>query len=208
MNLDHIACNYYGEECHYAGNSDCPTQANTKEDAEAFRKIKQERSSNTPPGGGDHKALVNSKDALCSLMIGYPTDKWGKPPYPGPMFCQTSTQEAPKNEPINNSVKKGNASIMHMGDTTLAAAAEDGIDENWCLLDNQSTCNAFINKKYLSNIRDTPYGQYLCVHCNEGVTHTKKIGDLPGYYYPLWYNPKRIANIPYLGLVQKNHPVT
>ena len=97
---------------------------------------------------------------------------------------------------------------MHVGNTILAAAAEAGIDENWCLLDNQSTCNAFINKKYLSNIRDAPNVQYLCVHCNSGVTHTNNIGDLPGYSDPVWYNPKGIANILSLGLVQKNHPVT
>ena len=97
---------------------------------------------------------------------------------------------------------------MHVGDTILAAAENAGIDENWCLFDNQSTCNAFINGKYLSNIRDAPAGQYLRVHFNAGVTHTNKVGDLPGYSDPVWYNPKGIANILYLGLVQKNHPVT
>ena len=39
------------------------------------------------------------------------------------------------------------------------------------------------------------------------MTKTKKIGDLPGYSDPVWYNPKGIDNILYLGLVQKNHPV-
>ena len=97
---------------------------------------------------------------------------------------------------------------MHVGDTILDAAAEAKIDENWCLLDNQSKCNAFINKKYLSNIRDSPNVQYLRVHCNAGLTHTNKIGYLPGYSDPLWYNPKGIANILSLGLVQKNHSVT
>ena len=48
----------------------------------------------------------------------------------------------------------------------------------------------------------------ISVHCNAGVTHTNKIGDLPGYSDPVWYNPKGIANILSLGLVQKNHPVT
>ena len=97
---------------------------------------------------------------------------------------------------------------MHVGNTTLDAAAEAGIDKNWCLLDNHSTCNEFINKKYLSNIRDAPDGQYICVHYNAGVTHTNRIGDPPGYYDPVWYNPKGILNILSLGLVQKNHPVT
>ena len=105
-------------------------------------------------------------------------------------------------------MRKGEASIMNVGDTILAAAAEAGIDENWCLLNNQLTCNAFINGKYLSNIRDAPDGQYLRVHCNTGVTLTNKIYDLLGYSDPIWYNPKGIANILSLGLVQKNHPVT
>ena len=124
------------------------------------------------------------------------------------MFCQTSTQEARQTKYINNSVRKVYANIMHMGDTILAAAAEARIDENWYLLDNQFTCNAFINGKYLSNIRYAPDGQYICIHCNAGVTHTNKIGDLLGYSDPVWYNPKGVANIPSLGLVQKNHPVT
>ena len=95
-----------------------------------------------------------------------------------------------------------------MGDAILSDTAEAGINENRCLFDNHLTCNAFINGKYLSNIRDTPNGQYLRVHCNSGVTHTKTIGDIPGYSDPVWYNPKSIANILYLGLVQKNHLVT
>ena len=101
------------------------------------------------------------------------------------MFCQTSTQEVQQTKSINNSVRKGDDSIMNVGDTILAAAAEAGIDENWCLLDNQSTCNAFINRKYLSNIRDAPDGKYLCVQFNAGVTPTNKIGDLPGYSDPV-----------------------
>ena len=62
-NLDHITCNGRGEKCHYAGNIDCPTQYRLKEDAEALRKTKQEKSSNKPPGRGDQKTLVNVKDA-------------------------------------------------------------------------------------------------------------------------------------------------
>ena len=63
-NLDHITCNDCGEKGHHAENNDCPNQSNPKEDAEAFRKTKQEKSSNKPPGGGDQKALVNVKYAL------------------------------------------------------------------------------------------------------------------------------------------------
>ena len=99
---------------------------------------------------------MNVKYASCSLMIGSPTEEWGELPSPGLMFCQTSTQEARQTEYINNSVRKGDSSIMHVGDTILAAAEEAGIDKNVCLLDNQLTCSTFINRKYLSNIRDDP----------------------------------------------------
>ena len=91
---------------------------------------------------------------------------------------------------------KGDAIIMHVGDTILAAAEEARNDEDWYLLDNQSTCNAFINGKYFSNIRDAPDGQYLSFHCNAGVTHTNKLGDLPGYYYHVWYNPDSVHPVP------------
>ena len=57
-----------------------------------------------------------------------------------------------------------NTTIIHVGDIVLAAAAEAGIDQNWCLLDNESTCNAFINGKYLSNIIGNPDGKYILVH--------------------------------------------
>ena len=78
----------------------------------------------------------------------------------------------------------------------------------WCLLDNKSICNAFINGKYTSNIRDDPNGKYLHVNCNTGVTYTNNIGDLPGYSNPIWYNPKGIDNILSLGFVQKHHLLT
>ena len=104
-------------------------------------------------------------------------------------------------------MKKGNARIIHVGNTILDAAVEDRINKNWRLLDNQSTCNTFINGKYLSNIRNAPDGKYLRFHCNAGVKQSKKIGDLHGYSNPVWYKPKGIANILYLGLAQKNHLV-
>ena len=183
--MDHITCNDCGEKGHYYGNSDFPTQAKLKEDAEEFRNTNQEKYSNKPPGGGYQKELVNVKDASCSLMTEAPTKEWGESPYPGLMFFQTSTQEVPQTEPINNIVNKGNARIMHVGDTILAAATEAGIDENLCLIDNQSTCNTFINRKYFSNIIYAPDGKYLRVHCNAAVTHTKKIGNLHKYSDPV-----------------------
>ena len=93
-NLDYIPCKFCGEKGHSDGNNYFPNQARLKEDAEALIKMKQEKSPNKHPGGGDQKALVNVKNASCSLMIGSTTNEWGELPSPGLMFCQTSTQEA------------------------------------------------------------------------------------------------------------------
>ena len=95
-----------------------------------------------------------------------------------------------------------------MGDTILSIAVEAGIDENWRLLENQSTCSTLINGKYLPNIIDDTDRKYLRVHWNSGVTCTNKIGDLPGYSDPVWYKPRGAANILSLGLVHKHHIVT
>ena len=152
-NVDNITCNNCGEKGHYSGNNDCPTQSRLKEDSEAFRKMKQEKSSNKPPGGGDQKALVNVKYVSCSLIIVPPTKEWGEIPSSVLMFCQTSTQETRQTESINNSLSKGDSSIMHVGNTILDSEAEAGVDENWCLLNNQSTCNAFINRNALQILK-------------------------------------------------------
>ena len=89
---------------------------------------------------------------------------------------------------------KYNANTMRVGNIILASASESVIDDNWCLLNNQSTYNNFINIKYLSNIRDAPDGQYVSVHCNEVVTYTNKIGDIIGYSNYVWYNTKGVSN--------------
>ena len=103
---------------------------------------------------------------------------------------------------------KRNGNIICVGDTILDTATEAGIGENWCLIDNQSTCNAFTNGNYLPKIRDASGGQYICFHCNVGVTYTNNIDDFPGYSNSAWYNPKGLSNILSLVLVKKYHLVT
>ena len=48
-------------------------------------------------------------------------------------------------KPKKLSHNKGNSNIIHVEYTILYDAAEASIDENWCLLYNQSTFKAFIN---------------------------------------------------------------
>ena len=163
------------------------TQTNIKEDSEVFRNMKQVKSCTNPPdGGGEQKTLVNVEDASCIIIMGIPTKEWDDIPSPGLVFYHTSSHKFLHMDPNIDesqevfSKKTHNANTMRVGDTILAAAAESGFYENWCLLYNQSTWNAFIYGKYMSNIIDNTGGKYLCVHWNSGITYTKNSGDLPG----------------------------
>ena len=162
----------------------------------------------------EKKTLVNVKDASWSLMMGIPTEEWDDLPSPGLMICNNSLQEVFQTDPVTDKTKEaflhnnGKTRVMHVEYTILPAASEAINHGNWRLIENKSTCNAFINVKYLSNIWNAPDGQYIHVHCNAGITHTNKIGDQPGYSNIVWYNPKGIFNILSLRLVQKHHIVT
>ena len=168
----------------------------------------------TSPLMEENKKIVNVKDASCSIVMGIHTKEWDDLPSPGLMFCQTLSQEVLHKNPSTDKIKEafshnnGNTSIIHVVDTILADAEESRIGKNWYLINNQSTCNAFINGKYLSKIRNAPNGKYLRVQCNSGVTYTNRIGDLPGYSNPVYFNPKGVSKIISLGLVNKHHLVT
>ena len=78
-------------------------------------------------------------------MMGIPNEECDDLLSPGIVFCQTSLQGFLQMEPITDeseemfSRNKHNTNIMHVGDTILDYVSESGIDENWCLFDNQST---------------------------------------------------------------------
>ena len=79
------------------------------------------------------------------------TKEWDDIPYHELIFYRNSSQEVLYMYSNTDEAQKVfshnkfNANIMCVEDAILAAAAESGIDENWCLLNNQSTCNYFIN---------------------------------------------------------------
>jgi hypothetical protein len=68
------------------------------------------------------------------------------------------------------------------------------INQNWVLLDSESTVNIFSNKKFLKNIRRCDTEQGLRVHRNGRFQDTCMIGDLPGFG-PVWYKKGSLANI-------------
>ena len=69
-------------------------------------------------------------------MMGIPTEEWYDLPYPGLMFCQTSSQEVLHTEPTTDEIKevflrnKRNIKLMRVVDTILDSASEAIFDEN------------------------------------------------------------------------------
>ena len=66
------------------------------------------------------------------------------------------------------------------------------INNSWILLKNQPTVHVFSEHRLLKDIRKID--SWVDIHCNDGVTSTHWVGDLPGVGR-VWYHPNGIANI-------------
>ena len=92
-------------------------------------------------------------------------------------------------------------------DTNVNMTNTHMINQNWVLLDSESTVNIFSNARFLTNIRHCGNARGLRVHTNGGSQDTNMIGDLPGFG-PVWYNKGSLANILSLAAVRKVCRVT
>ena len=81
------------------------------------------------------------------------------------------------------------------------------VNQNWILLDTQSSCDICNNKKLLHNIRKVK-GQGLVIKSNSGgnLIATKQ-GTVKGYG-KVWYKKKSLANIFSFAIVCKKFIVT
>ena len=126
--------------------------------------------------------------------MGTTSNDWDNMDTPQLMFYQTWSENV--NQMEENSQEHWSAlthtppNILHtkVGDFIFIQGRSKAIDTNWCLLKNKSTCNEFVNKKYLRNTRKAPNGWVMHVHFNLGTTITDLIGDLPGFNNPIWCN--------------------
>ena len=83
---------------------------------------------------------------------------------------------------------------------------EKSINHDWVLLDSQSNCDIFCNKRLLTNIRREE-GPGLLLHTNGGTLQTNMVGDVKGYG-KVWYDPTSLANILSLSNVRKRFRIT
>ena len=82
------------------------------------------------------------------------------------------------------------------------------VNENWILLDSESTCHIFRNKKFLSNIRSCKPGEEIRIVSNgKGCLVASQVGDLPGVGR-VFYHPESVANILSLGKLTNSHKIT
>ena len=89
----------------------------------------------------------------------------------------------------------------------LLAQSRGGIDQNWILLDSESSVNVVVNKSLLTNIRHSPNNTTMHIHCNAGTATANMVGDLEGVG-TVWYYPDGIANVLSLALISDRFRVT
>ena len=76
----------------------------------------------------------------------------------------------------------------------------------WLLLDSCSTADIFANADLLTDIHDVP--NPIWVRCNAGRIQLTQQGYFGNYPYPVWYNPKGVANILSLNNVAQHYRIT
>ena len=82
------------------------------------------------------------------------------------------------------------------------------IDENFILLDSESTVCTFHNRSLLKNVRVHSGGKSAEVHTNGGTQTSYLVADYTELDIPVWLNDESLANILSLSVVRKKYRVT
>ena len=150
----------------------------------------------------------------------------GNPSDEGAMFAQSSGDDAWKADvtcfgcgekghlkrecPNKKNKEQIHANIVEeedpdAGENIFAQQKSRGMmNENYLLLDNQSTVNQIVNPNMLKNIRKS--SKPIKIHCNAGMSKTEFEGELGEM--TVYHNPDGLANVLSLKSVAEKHRVT
>jgi hypothetical protein len=80
------------------------------------------------------------------------------------------------------------------------------LPRRWLLLDSCSTTDIVANVELLNDVHQAATPTW--VRCNAGRVQLTQQGYLGDYPYPVWYNPKGVANILLLNNVTNHFRIT
>ena len=147
---------------------------------------------------GDSKTAVISE--LTNLTIGAnQSEGWDDVSHYGVSFFSYGGNCVCENKiPTHDFCQSGKLNVDY---SHILEQSEGGaVNQEWVLLDNQSTVDVFSNPRYLKNIQEIPV--HLKIVSTGGKTTTNYIGFLPGYDW-VWFHPNGVANILSLSRVKK-----
>ncbi len=119
-------------------------------------------------------------------------------------------RECPKRKPTEEEQMHANIAVEKVQDINKAEniffqnGARGVVNQNYVLLNNQSTVNQIANPSLLANIRKAK--SPITVHCNNGSSYTNLEGDLGGI--TVYHDPYGIVNVLSLELTKAKHRVT
>ena len=232
---DHSKVTCHNPKCgqmgHYANSPECPIRQQEMADAAKYQEIKSKQKA---PSTAEEKSAKKKATGATPvsganfLLMGLEDGAFDDEPMARThsMFCQLGSTVSAVDAAIADASAAGQRQDdrwNHKGarldddndiennrySTNVLSQLSNGrtININWCLLDNQSTCDIFHNADFLTNIRPAADGREMHIHCNAGILVVTMVGDLEGYG-TVWYHPDAIANILSLSNVSTKNLVT